>query len=146
MIEGDGPIVEAHQEIGQRLIVDAMGRQALQMPPEVIGEIAGSTGLERRQARLMLQGIERQPLRQRLEGIAGVTRLSILDQPVAAFEGEEGLGHDEGIARDCAVGPRAVEEGRARQRCESGKDGEGIAIGNFFDQQPAHASAPCDCR
>ena len=141
MVEGDGPVVEAHQEIGQRLIVDSMGREAFQMPPEVIGEIAGRTGLEGRQARLMRQGIQRQPVRQRLEGIAGETCLSILDQPIAAFEGAKGLGHDEGIARERAVGPRAVEEGRSRQACESREGGEGIAIRDFFDQQAAHASA-----
>ena len=47
MIEGQIPVVEAKQKIGERLIVDPMGGQALEMVSQIVGEIPGRARLER---------------------------------------------------------------------------------------------------
>src|SRR6202158_205606 len=98
MVEGQIPVVEAKQKIGERLIVDPMGGPALEMVSQIIGEIPGRARLKRWEIGFAFHWVPGKTFNKSREGIAGKPTLPILDPSVPGPQGQKGIGGDEGIA------------------------------------------------
>src|SRR4051794_28617050 len=84
VVEGDDDVVEAERQIGERHVVRAQIRQALEVMAEVVAEIAHRTALERRQVGTELDRVGAQEALQGRERVAGEGAAVAGDPPVLA--------------------------------------------------------------
>src|SRR5262249_37974626 len=135
--DGDDDVIETEQQIRERLIIERMGRHALQMMAQIVTEIAGEASLEGRQVRPMRQPVALKQAPGDIERIARYDLAVEGDMAILGFDDMDGVSRQKGITAERTTRASAIKEDQSRKIDKGIEPSHGIGRqagqGNFLD-------------